>query len=95
MLGESWIAKAIGVVVMVAMGALGGWWTSRANIMNAVNEQVKTLMSHYVGEIARLTQAEHDCQERLDHQDGRIRQLEGELRQEKQVKDSMRRTGDA
>lgn len=86
MLGDSWVAKVLGTLLMVAMGALGGWWTSRANIMNAVNEQVKTLMSHYVSEIDRLTKAHHGCEERMD-------QLEGEVRQQKQIIASMKEVG--
>ena len=92
-LGDSWMAKAVGVLLMVAMGAFGGWWTSRANIMNAVNEQVKTLMAHYVAEIDRLTHAHRGCEERLDAQDARIHQLAGELRQERQMAESRARIG--
>jgi len=90
-LADSWLGKGMAVVVVLFAGAFGGWWTSRANIMNAVNNQVKNLMAHYVGEIKRLTEAHHACEERLHSLEEKVSQLTGERDQAKQTIDSMSR----
>lgn len=93
LLGENWAAKALGGLLMIATAAVGGWWASRAKIMNAVTNQVNSLMGHQQHEIQRLTEAELACTLRLERIVLRVEQLEGELRQEKQTVSSMTAVG--
>ena len=93
-LGESGAAKVLGGLAVLIAGALGGWWTSRASIMTAVDKRVNSMMDHYEREIARLTTAHHECEDRVTKLGARIDQLAGLLRQEKQTADSIKRLGE-
>jgi chromosome segregation ATPase len=90
-LADSWLGKGLAMIVLVFAGAFGGWWTSRANIMNAVTKRVEALIGHLEAEIQRLTTAHAGCEVRLDDHKRRLDQVEGELRQAKQTIDSIER----
>jgi chromosome segregation ATPase len=90
-LADSWLGKGLAMVVLVIAGAFGGWWTSRANIMNAVTARVEALIGHLESEIKRLTTVHVACEVRLDEHKRRLDQVEGELRQAKQTIDSIDR----
>lgn len=79
---------AIGVGGIVA-GIAGGWFTSRASMLGAVNKRVESLMAHLELEITRLTTAHLSCEERVEKLVLRIEQVEGELRQAKQTVQSI------
>lgn len=92
-LADTWLGKGLATIILIMAGAVGGWWTSRANIMNAVNARVETLINHLEKEVGRVTTAHLACEERLDHLNGRIEQISGELAQAKQTLASIERVG--
>jgi hypothetical protein len=75
----------------VIAGIVGGAWTSRANIMGAVNARVESLLGHLEAEIARATAAHQACEERVTRVVQRLNDVEGELRQTKQTLESVER----
>lgn len=90
-LADSWLGKGFAMIALVFAGGFGGWWTSRANIMNAVTARVEALIGHLEAEIRRLTDAHAGCEIRLNEHKARIDLVEGELRQAKQTIDSIER----
>lgn len=59
--------------------------------MNAVTNRVNALIGHLEKEIARLTAAHKDREDRCDRVNRRVNDLEGELRLAKQTIDSIER----
>lgn len=84
-------AKLLGALAALVGAVAGGWFASRASIMNAVTKRVESLLGHLEREIGRLTKAHADCEERQAKTDLKVEQLTGELRQAKQTIDSMER----
>lgn len=92
-LGEGWLGKVLVALVTLILGGLSGWAARRplekAGVLEAVNKRLDMHMGHLEKEVERLTRADETCRARIATQDARIDQLEGELRQEKQVMASM------
>lgn len=84
-LADSWLGKGLATLALVFAGAFGGWWTSRANIMNAVTTKVNGLMDHYASELARVTLDHHACQEEVKGLHGQLEQMRGEVNGLKQT----------
>jgi hypothetical protein len=103
---DGWLGKAIGGVIVLFLGWLGGWWTRRplekAGILEAVNHRIEAYMRHLEEEVKRITANHARCEERLDvveetnrKQAEEIRLLRGQVAQEKQTADSARRLLDS
>lgn len=102
MLGDGWLGKALGGLLVLLLGWLGGWWTRRplekAGILEAVNNRIEAYMKHLEGEVERLTVNHARCEERLDaaeatgrRQSAEIELMRGQVAQEKQTADSLKR----
>lgn len=92
-LGEGWLGTLVVAITTLVLGGLSGWAARRplekAGVLEAVNARIEGHMGHLEKELDRLTRADDACRARMQAQDSRIDQLEGELRQANQTVQSL------
>lgn len=97
-LGSGWLMALVALVVGV-IGAISGWAAKRplekAGVMEAVTSATQALIAGQDQAIRRITEALEKCQRehdeknaKIDVLDGRLHQLEGEVRQYQQLERS-------
>ncbi len=88
-LGDGWLGALIAAVSAAIVGGFGGWVAGRraekARIAELAESAFRLVIESLAGEVERLGKAHERCEGRLDEALSRIEQVEGELRQEKQI----------
>lgn len=92
-LGDGWLGTLLVAALTLVVGGISGWAARRplekGGILEAVNKRIEGHMAHLEAEVNRLTLADVACRERMERQEARIDQLEGELREAKQIAQSI------